>query len=246
MCQFTLRRLPVMLASLVLALLLGCNSSSDNQPMSDAGAPRESTPRESTTPASSTDTSTETPRPAPAEPDKPRVVVDVMPEEEAAPAAMPPVVMSEEYLASSLVKVGDALPSGTLKKLDGSSQTLADLLGERLTVVVFWKADGLYDTAEIQDLTEVVVQPFKSRGVEVVAVNVEDPAEVVEQTVKKAGAEYPLLLDADGTYFAQVATGRLPRTYLLDASGKILWFDIGYQRTTRRQLADAIRYSLAN
>jgi hypothetical protein len=42
-----------------------------------------------------------------------------------------------------------------------------------------------------------------------------------------------------------VASEKLPRTYLLDASGKILWFDIEYSRTTRQQLLSAIRFSLA-
>jgi hypothetical protein len=36
----------------------------------------------------------------------------------------------------------------------------------------------------------------------------------------------------------------LPRTYLLDSSGKILWFDLEYSRSTRRELNQAIRYVL--
>ena len=36
---------------------------------------------------------------------------------------------------------------------------------------------------------------------------------------------FPNLLDADGKAFAQVGSEKLPRTFVLDPSGKILWFD---------------------
>ena len=32
-------------------------------------------------------------------------------------------------------------------------------------------------------------------------------------------------MDADGRVFAKVATEKLPRVYLLDPAGKVLWFD---------------------
>ena len=50
-----------------------------------------------------------------------------------------------------------------------------------------------------------------------------------------------MLLDSEGEALAKVATRRLPRTYLLDKKGKILWFDMEYSASTRRDLRDAIR-----
>jgi len=52
------------------------------------------------------------------------------------------------------------------------------------------------------------------------------------------------LLDADGSAMAKVGLEKLPRTYLLDAQGKILWFDIEYSRSTRRELLEAVRFVL--
>ena len=49
------------------------------------------------------------------------------------------------------------------------------------------------------------------------------------------------MLDPQGEYFKTVAKEKLPRVYLLDASGKILWFDIDYARAMRRDLQTAIR-----
>jgi hypothetical protein len=49
------------------------------------------------------------------------------------------------------------------------------------------------------------------------------------------------LLDAEGRAFAEVGSEKLPRTYLVDAQGKILWFDIEYSLSTRRELHQALR-----
>ena len=48
------------------------------------------------------------------------------------------------------------------------------------------------------------------------------------------------LLDADGKAFAQVGSERLPRVFVVDPAGKILWFDIEYSQTTRRELHQAL------
>lgn len=242
----------------ICGVLAGCNASSNStEPAADRGtsvpsspvpsAPRESTPAAESSPAEEATAAGERTAPAPAKPaPATTAVVDVMPTETAPPTAMPQVVLSAELAATSRVQVGAKLPAGDLKDLDGASKALADHLGEQLTVVVFWRAGGIYDTAELADLADLVVAPFKSQGVEVVAINVGDPADVVRNSVQEAGADFAQLLDADGNYFAEVATGKLPRTYLVDRDGNVLWFDIGYGRTTRRQLVDAIRYKLAN
>ena len=56
-----------------------------------------------------------------------------------------------------------------------------------------------------------------------------------------AGANFPTLLDADGKAFAQIGSEKMPRTFLLDPQGKILWFDIEYSLSTRRELHQALR-----
>jgi hypothetical protein len=55
-----------------------------------------------------------------------------------------------------------------------------------------------------------------------------------------------VLCDPEQSLLARVAPGKVPATYLLDAAGKVLWFDIEYSRSTRRELAEAIRYTLAH
>ena len=52
------------------------------------------------------------------------------------------------------------------------------------------------------------------------------------------------LRDPDRQAFAQIASDLLPRSYLLGADGEILWLDVEYSRSTRRELRNAILYHL--
>ena len=60
---------------------------------------------------------------------------------------------------------------------------------------------------------------------------------------KENGAGSLCLLDANQKYFAQLACRKLPRTYLLDAQGKILRLDLEYLRATGYDLRNALHTS---
>jgi hypothetical protein len=77
-----------------------------------------------------------------------------------------------------------------------------------------------------------------------VAVNVGDSVDVVKKIQQELESPVPCLLDTDGSRFSEIASEKLPRTYVLDAEGKILWFDVEYSRGMRRELRNAIFFHL--
>jgi len=157
---------------------------------------------------------------------------------DAAPAEIPPVRLSKGHEALCKVKVGDTMPDVTLPPLTGGAPVkLSSLFGKKATVVVFWSPDRRMAREQLADLGPDVVAPFGEAGVAVVGIAVGAPAAML----KAATREFPNLLDADGKAFAQVGSEKLPRTYLLDPQGKILWFDIEYSLGTRRELHQALR-----
>ena len=162
---------------------------------------------------------------------------------------MPRVLMSEGHAATCLVKVGQTLPDVALADLDGHQQQLSKLMGDRLTVVVLCSSSNVHAQGELSDLAIDVASPLTARGVRVVGISEpngeQNGVEQAREMAEKAGVAFPMLLDAEGKFFAQLATERLPRTYLLDASGKILWLDIEYSRITRHDLQQAIQSALA-
>lgn len=151
------------------------------------------------------------------------------------------VLLTEQHKALCKVKTDDPMPEILLPNLSGESTNLSSLFGERLTVVCFWKGDRAFARMELADLGPDVAAPFSGLGVAVVGVAVEESADSAAKLAKEAGGAFPVLIDAEGKAFATVGAEKLPRTYLLDAQGRILWFDIEYSRSTRRELLTAIK-----
>ena len=160
------------------------------------------------------------------------------------PAGIPKVVMSDTDVASSLVKVGDKMPSAELPDVAGKSQALQGLLGEKATLVAFWTAGNISALQQLLDLKNDILEPYGKEGVRVVVIDEGDKTEQVKDAVEQTHPNFPILLDPEGGLFAKVATARLPRTYVLDATGRIVWFDIGYSPVMREALLQTVRAML--
>jgi peroxiredoxin len=157
---------------------------------------------------------------------------------------MPKVILTGTHSDSCLVKVGDVMPVAELPDVGGGMHSLADLYGEKLTVVFFWKRSKLYAVAEFEDLDGDIAAPYLEKGVRVIGINVGDSPEQVAAQIQRVDAKFANLLDPNEAFFAQVATEKLPRTYLLDSQGRILWFDLEYSPSTRRNLERGIKFVL--
>lgn len=163
------------------------------------------------------------------------------------PAKIPPVSMTKDDEAMCRVKVGDTMPAISLPKLGGGGEaSLTELSGKNATVVVFWKTDRRMTTQLLADLVPDVLKPFGNEGVAVVGIAVNEKEADAKAALEKYGARTPQraytnLLDADGKAFAELGSGKLPRIYVLDSSGKIVWFDIEYSMATRRELHQVLR-----
>jgi peroxiredoxin len=163
---------------------------------------------------------------------------------EAPPARIYPVELSEDHAKTCLVKSGDKLPDFTLKDLQGAPHTSSSLLDQKLLVVLFWNGESSQSKNALVYLREDAVKNAKS-GVKYVAINVGEPADAAKEAVEKAKAKYPVLLDTDKALFGKVATDLLPRVYLLDHEGRIVWFNVTFQGPdTRNKLNAAIEYVL--
>jgi peroxiredoxin len=148
--------------------------------------------------------------------------------------------MAQGDLNTCRIKIGQDMPDGELAGLDGKRVHLQSLLGKRLTVVLFWPVKSIYASEHLENLDQEFRRPYSAKGVAVVSIAEGGAADAVKKKMKAAAADLPVLVDADGTYFAKVATERVPRTYLLDAEGKVLWLDVEFSRSTRRDLKQAI------
>lgn len=159
----------------------------------------------------------------------------------------PQVLMSQQHMDTCLVKVGEPFPMAEISDLDGKEHSLKELLGEKLTVVVFWSNANRLGREQIQRLEREIVTPFHNTGLSVVAINFSDTAEQVRDSLPTSQEDgFKVLLDTEAGLYSQIATKHHPRTYLIDAEGAILWLDIEYSRSMMRELSNAINVHLRN
>jgi peroxiredoxin len=177
-------------------------------------------------------------------------IVKAKPEQPPPPPTIPKVELSNEIRAACLIGTGDTMPRAELPSPDGKMHPLESLAGHKLTVVCLWsigttRRSQLVSEGVLEDLTNGVAEPFAKKDVRVIGICVGDPPEIVQEQAAKVRAAFPILLDPKGEYFAKLAKDkRMPRTYLLDSGGRILWFDVQFSNSTRRELVQSIRVAL--
>lgn len=168
------------------------------------------------------------------------------------PPTIPKVNLSEELRDNCLVKVGDSLPKIELPDLADKTHSLDNLYGKTLTVVCVWAGASRRAQLEAADtlrsLANEIAQPFADKGVQVVGIEVvsndlDEGSKELRETVKKL--PFPNLTDIKGDFLVRIAKDhKLPRVFLLDAQGRILWFDVEFSRFTREDLVQGIRVAL--
>ena len=150
--------------------------------------------------------------------------------------AIPKVLLSSGHAKLCKVQVGDAFAMVTLPKLGGGPAELTSLLGSKATVVLFWQPDRWMARTALIDMQRDVAAQFSEQEVSVVGIAVRQPQGAVQAALNQAQAKFPQLLDTDGQAFGLVGSEVLPRIYVLNPTGKIVWFDIEYSEGTRREL----------
>ena len=157
---------------------------------------------------------------------------------------IPETSFSEEKAKTNILNVSDVMPNAALPDMAGKPVELHSLFGDKLTVVCFWNGEGTSGPQALSELDKYIAKPYAPKGVAVIGINLGDPPQAIKEKVDLAEAKFPILQDPAGNYFKKVATSMLPRIYLLDADGKILWFDAEYSRGTRRDLEQGIDAAL--
>lgn len=147
---------------------------------------------------------------------------------------------------------GDGLAGGTesplvgqpafafrLDLLDGRRFHLAEHRG-RVMVLDFW-ATWCGPCLQSMPLVESVVREFADRGVELLAVDLEEQPEQIKAALERHKLKIPVALDHDGLVAGKYTVTAIPQTVVIDREGKIARLFVGGGKKT----ADALRKALA-
>ncbi len=139
--------------------------------------------------------------------------------------------------------VGKPAPDFELQLLDGKKFRLANSKGH-VVVLDFW---ATWCGPCLQSMPQIdrVVREFEDQGVELIAVNLEEPANQITAMLERHKLQMTVALDRDGVVAAKYEAAAIPQTVLIDRDGKVARLFVGGGPKLADQLRDAVRDVLA-
>jgi len=130
--------------------------------------------------------------------------------------------------------VGAPAPDFTLQSLDGQAVALSDYRGQ-VVLLNFWATWCEPCKLEMPAFDEVQ-QSAGPQGLQVLAVNFDEPAAEVQAFQDKLGLTFPLLLDPGAVVQRLYRVVGYPTSYWIDREGQVAAMHVGVM--SERQLAD--------
>lgn len=129
-------------------------------------------------------------------------------------------IYSSQVRDNSPVSIGDYAPNFSLETLQGERVQLKDYKGKGV-FLNFWGTWCKPCETEMPYM-ENAYKVFKEQGVEILAVDIEEPNLIVKDFVDRFGLTFPVLMDRKGVVTELYGIGPIPTTYLIDKNGKVL------------------------
>ncbi len=134
--------------------------------------------------------------------------------------------------------VGKAAPTFELELLDGKKYKLADHKG-KVVVMEFW-ATWCGFCLQSMPMVDEVTREFAGRGVELLAVNMEESPEQVKPMLERHKFKMPVAMDRDGVAAARYSVTSLPQVVVVDRDGKVARLFIGAGKPMVESLRKAL------
>jgi len=113
----------------------------------------------------------------------------------------------------------------SLSLLDGENTTLSSYNGQ-VVVLNFW-ATWCPPCRDEMPSMETLYQRYKNQGLEMLAVNLRENKNTVQQFIQRYNYTFPIPLDLDGRVGSRYGITSIPTTYIIDKEGKIIGRIIG-------------------
>lgn len=130
------------------------------------------------------------------------------------------------FLPSAVLAVqqGQMLVPFKGSDLDGKPIDLAQIIGSKPVMLVFWASWCPSCKTEVPKINQLA-DKFRARGMEFVAVNVgyNDSVERAQAFARKTGMTYPAIFDGSGKITEKYQLQGVPTIIIADKKGKILF-----------------------
>ena len=148
---------------------------------------------------------------------------------------------SPDDLSAVPAKVDFAAPKLNLEDLSGKPVSLDDYLGS-VVLVNLW-ATWCPPCREEMPSLQAFYEKYKADGFVLVAINQEEPRELVDPFVKEFELTFPVWLDLDYLAEREFKTESLPSSFVIDRTGRVrlMWFGGISKNNLEKYVTDVIK-----
>jgi thiol-disulfide isomerase/thioredoxin len=146
--------------------------------------------------------------------------------------------------AGAQEKTAALLPNVTVKKLNGTSFSTADINNDGKPMIVsFWATWCKPCIAELTAIAEEYDEWQKETGVKLVAVSIDDSRTMnsVAPLVKGKGWDYDIYLDPNGDFKRAMNVNLVPHTFLINGNREIVHQHTTYAPGDEKRLYEKVK-----
>lgn len=148
----------------------------------------------------------------------------------------------DDLAKTTLIHAGDMAPDFTVEMLDGGKVTLSELQGKP-TLLIFWATWCPPCRLELSKLQEHIIDRYGDK-INVLPISRGEERAKVEGYISKMGYTFAVGLDGDQSIYNKYATNYIPRCFVIDANGKVLYSGVGYDETVAKEVEQNIDKAL--
>jgi len=144
------------------------------------------------------------------------------------------------------VKIGYMAPDFTINEVDGKSYKLSDLRGH-VVMLQFTASWCGVCRREMPFIEKEIWQKGQDKGLKVIALDRDEPAEKARELVESTGITYPIALDPGADIFGLYALKKagVTRNVIIDRNGKIIFLTRLFKREEFDKMKEIIFNELA-
>ncbi len=144
--------------------------------------------------------------------------------------------------AAFAVGAGEAAPALALPNAVGETVDLEKLRG-RVVYVDFWASWCAPCRRSFPWMNEMT-RKYAAKGLAIVAINVDKKREEAQRFLDLAPAEFTVVYDPAGKAPAEWQVKAMPSSYLVDATGKVVFVESGFKDERKGEIEERIRAAL--